>query len=112
MRSWIAPALLLALAAAWLAAAPATAALPAAARHVEMGSAKQSVRAAPAASPAAAAQADEEGPDIATLALITMGAVLGAAGLGLVFYLIRLRIGFWLHRPPPRSGGEGPPGQH
>jgi len=100
MRFWIAPALLLALAALWLAAGHPAAALPANAPRAEIGSVEQS------------AQADEEGPDIATLALITMGAVLGAAGLGVVFYLIRLRIGFWLHRPPPRSGGEGPPGHH
>ena len=48
-----------------------------------------------------------EGPDIAKMALITMGAILGAGAAGLVLYAIRQRIGFWLHRPPPREGGGG-----
>lgn len=50
---------------------------------------------------------DDEGPDILFLALITAAAVLGVAVLGLLLYLVRLRIGFWLHRPPPREGSEG-----
>ncbi len=62
--------------------------------------------AAPASGDGNAAAADD-GPDIGTLALVTTAAVLGAAGLGLVLYLFRMRIGFWLHRPPPRSGGQG-----
>ena len=57
-----------------------------------------------------ASAAQEEGPDILAMALITMGAVLGTGAVGLVLYLIRLRTGFWLHRPPPREGGEG--GEH
>lgn len=43
-------------------------------------------------------QGDDQ--DILRIALITMAASLGAAALGLVLYLVRLRIGFWLHRPP------------
>jgi len=42
---------------------------------------------------------------------ITTAAAVGSAIVGLVFYLIRLRLGFWLHRPPPREGG-GAPGHH
>ncbi len=53
-----------------------------------------------------AAAGQDEGPDILFMALITMGAVLGTGAVGLVLYLIRLRTGFWLHRPPPREGGE------
>lgn len=53
---------------------------------------------------------EDGGPDVLLLALITTGAVVGTALLGLIFYLVRLRIGFWLHRPPPREGGEG--GEH
>ena len=45
-----------------------------------------------------------DGPDILTIALITTGAMLGAGLLGLVLYLLRLRIGFLPHRPP--SGEE------
>lgn len=53
---------------------------------------------------------DEEdgGPDILFLALITTAAVAGAVVLGGFLYLVRQRIGFWLHRPPPRDGDGGP----
>jgi len=44
------------------------------------------------------------------MALLTTGAAAGAAVLGLIGYVIRNRIGFWLHRPPPREGG--PPKEH
>jgi len=66
---------------------------------------------APSAWAQTAAAAQEEGPDILFLALVTTAAAVGAAIVGLVFYLIRLRLGFWLHRPPPREGGEAP-GHH
>jgi methionine-rich copper-binding protein CopC len=46
------------------------------------------------------------GPDILLVALITTGAMMGAAVLGLVAYVIRLRVGFWLHRPPASEDGE------
>ena len=44
---------------------------------------------------------DDDGGDqeILGMALITLAIALGAAALGLVLYLLRLRIGFWLHRP-------------
>ncbi len=47
-----------------------------------------------------------EGPDILPLALVTMGAIFAAAATGFVLYLLRLRIGFWLHRPPPANPNE------
>ena len=51
-------------------------------------------------------QDDDDGPDVLLMALLTTGAAAGAAVLGLAGYVIRNRIGFWLHRPPPREGGE------
>ncbi|HEU4758473.1 MAG TPA: copper resistance protein CopC, partial [Dehalococcoidia bacterium] len=48
-----------------------------------------------------------QGPDIGSRAAVTTAAILGAAALGFVLYLVRRRLGFWLHRPPPRTGGEG-----
>ncbi len=57
---------------------------------------------------ALAAQEGGGGPDILGLALITMGAILGAAVIGFVLYLVRLRIGFWLHRPPAANPDEHP----
>ncbi|MBI2913078.1 MAG: copper resistance protein CopC [Chloroflexi bacterium] len=62
----------------------------------------------PSPAPVTASEADGgEGPDIAEMALITMGAILGAGAAGLVLYAVRQRIGFWLHRPPPREGSGG-----
>lgn len=61
----------------------------------------------PGPTPGVGQDVDDEGPDILLLALITTGAVIGVAVVGLVLYLVRLRIGFWLHRPPPREGSEG-----
>ena len=49
---------------------------------------------------------DDDEPDVLLMALLTTGAAAGAAVLGLAGYVIRNRIGFWLHRPPPRDGGE------
>ncbi len=63
--------------------------------------------AAPALARPVGTDAGGEGPDIAELALLTMGAILAAGAVGLVLYVVRQRIGFWLHRPPPRGGGEG-----
>lgn len=54
---------------------------------------------------AEAARAEGGGPDVLRMALITTASVLGAAAVGLALYWFRLRIGFWLHRPPPREGG-------
>ncbi len=45
--------------------------------------------------------------DITLVALITTGSILGAAAVGLVLYLVRRRIGFWMHRPPEQGGDEG-----
>jgi len=50
---------------------------------------------------------DDDDQDILLIALITTGAAAGAAVLGLVGYLVRRRIGFWPHRPPPPGGGPG-----
>ena len=60
----------------------------------------------------AAGQTDDDGPDIAKMALITGAAVIGAGVVGMVLYLVRRRIGFWLHRPPPRDDGEATPEHH
>lgn len=49
---------------------------------------------------------EDGGPDILTVALITAGAIIGASVLGLALYLLRRRIGFWPHRPPPDEGGD------
>ncbi len=54
--------------------------------------------------------ANDDEPDVLLMALLTTGAAAGAAVLGLIGYVIRNRIGFWLHRPPPREGG--PPKEH
>lgn len=54
--------------------------------------------------------AGDDGPDIGPLSFITAGSFLGAAAITLVLYLVRVRIGFWLHRPPP--GDEGESAQH
>ena len=51
-------------------------------------------------------EVDDADQDILLLALITTGSAAGAAVLGLFFYLIRQRIGFWMHRPPPPEGEE------
>jgi len=81
--------------------------------QIGSGTIRFSVTAEPSPSPspgAAAAPGGKsggEGPDIAYLALLSMGAVLGAGAVGLVLYVVRQRIGFWLHRPPPREGGGG-----
>jgi len=37
--------------------------------------------------------------------LWTLAASGVAAVLAIIGYFIRLRIGFWPHRPPPREGG-------
>ena len=55
-----------------------------------------------------AVQGKAGGPDILGLALITMGAIFAAALVGLGLYLVRLRIGFWLHRPPAANPNDHP----
>lgn len=52
----------------------------------------------------------DDGPDILPRALITAGAMGAAAFVGLLLYVIRLRIGYSPHRPPPRDAGE--PNEH
>lgn len=52
-----------------------------------------------------------DGPDILKLALLTIAAAGGAAVIALIGYALRGKFGFWLHRPPPRDGGDGP-GDH
>lgn len=55
----------------------------------------------------AAGEDDDDDQDILLLSLITTGSIIGVAVLGLILYLVRRRIGFWLHRPPQGEGGEG-----
>jgi hypothetical protein len=57
-------------------------------------------------------EADDDGPDVALLALLTIGAAGAAAALAVIGYLIRGRVGFWLHRPPERSGDEPTDEEH
>jgi hypothetical protein len=54
---------------------------------------------------------DDDGPDVAQLALLTIGAAGVAGVVALIGFLIRRRLGFEPHRPPDR--GEGlPPDEH
>lgn len=64
--------------------------------------------ATPGSSPAAGDSAGDSGggPDILLLALLTVGAAGGAAIIALIGYVIRNKVGFWMHRPPPRDGGD------
>jgi hypothetical protein len=48
---------------------------------------------------------DDDGPDVLLLALLTIGAAGAAAVIALIGYVIRNRVGFWLHRPPERKDG-------
>jgi methionine-rich copper-binding protein CopC len=60
----------------------------------------------PEASPEAPANGDEDGgPDILLMALVTTAVGIGAALVGLLLFLVRRRIGFWLHRPGPEESG-------
>jgi hypothetical protein len=43
-------------------------------------------------------------PDRTELILWTLAASSAAAVLAIIGYFIRMRIGFWPHRPPPRDG--------
>jgi hypothetical protein len=63
----------------------------------------------PTASPSPGSESNG-GPDVLELALLTLAAVAGATVLGFVGYAVRHKVGFWLHRPPPREPGEG--GEH
>jgi len=67
---------------------------------------------APTASPTASpgAGTDDDGPDILKIALITTAGMGGAAVLMTLAYLLRRRIGYDPHRPPP-DRGEGS-GEH
>ena len=57
----------------------------------------------PTASPAPPTNGDDGGRDILELALFTIGAAGGAALIALAGYMVRRRIGFWLHKPPPED---------
>jgi hypothetical protein len=57
-------------------------------------------------------EGDDDGPDVALLAALTIGAAGAAAAVALIGYLVRRRIGFWLHRPPEPTGEEPPPEEH
>lgn len=49
----------------------------------------------------------DSNPDILLLALLTVGAASGAGVLALFGYLLRRRVGFWMHRPPPGGPDDG-----
>ncbi len=44
--------------------------------------------------------------DAFEMAILTILAVGGAAILLSILYLVRLKVGFWLHRPPARREGD------
>ncbi|MFQ5471613.1 MAG: hypothetical protein ACE5FA_01840 [Dehalococcoidia bacterium] len=59
----------------------------------------------PSSTPDGAGALDADGDvDILKLALLTVGAAGGAAVIVLIGYLLRKRVGFWLHRPPEDDG--------
>jgi hypothetical protein len=60
---------------------------------------------------AQAQQQDDDGPDRTELVLWTLAASGAAAVLASIGYVIRKRVGFWPHRPPPR-GGSAPEDHH
>ena len=64
----------------------------------------------PADGTTAGSGADGDGPDILLTALVTTASVGGAAVLLTLGYLLRRRIGFEPHRPPPSDEDEG--GEH
>jgi hypothetical protein len=49
---------------------------------------------------------EDDDVDVLRLVLLTLGAVGGAAVIALIGYLIRKRVGFWLHRPPEDDGSS------
>jgi hypothetical protein len=51
-------------------------------------------------------QQDDDGPDVLLMALLTVAVAAAAAVLSLIGYVIRQRVGFWLHRPPPRDSSQ------
>jgi methionine-rich copper-binding protein CopC len=55
---------------------------------------------------------DHGDQNIPRMALITVGIAAAAAVSGLFFYVVRQRIGFWMHRPPEPGDGPGPDGEH
>jgi hypothetical protein len=55
-------------------------------------------------------QNEDDEPDRTELILWTLAASAAAAVVALIGYIIRLRVGFWLHRPPPRNAS--PPEDH
>jgi hypothetical protein len=61
----------------------------------------------PGESPEATTEPEDDDSDISGRALATIGVAGGAALIAIVGFLIRRRVGFWLHRPPER----GPDGQ-
>lgn len=55
----------------------------------------------------AAQPASEENDDLVTVALATFGVAVAAAAVGLVAYLVRVRLGLVAPPPPPPEKGHG-----
>ena len=62
------------------------------------------------ATPPPTEERNGDGPDVLMLALFTIGAAGLAGVVALIGYVIRNRVGFWLHRPPERRDGDS--GKH
>jgi hypothetical protein len=60
-----------------------------------------------ASPPASIGDSGDSNPDILLLALLTVGAAGGAAVVALFGYVLRRRVGFWMHRPPPGGPDDG-----
>lgn len=78
--------------------------LPLAAQSPAGAIEQEAERTSPSAE-AFAQERDDDEPDITQMVILTLAAAGAAAVVSLIGYAIRQRLGFWLHRPPPRDGG-------
>lgn len=55
---------------------------------------------------------DSVRPDVLLMSLLTLAGAGGLALIGFIGYAIRMRVGFWLHRPPAPGEQAGAPEHH
>lgn len=55
---------------------------------------------------------NDDGPDVLLMSLLTVAASAALAVLGFIGYAIRMKTGFWLHRPPAPGDQAGGPEHH